>query len=668
MMRIAGSLMWVGLMLALGASKGNAAEAPATQPSEVPVEAFFDTVDMERPELSPDGMRMAAVTKAKSGRLQLSVFETANLPAGRVIATFDNADITGVAWVSNDRLVFTTHDLLSDTWDSRSVARFAIDRDGTKGTALNGRAVASSFSPAHDPLDSIVRYLNDGSSDVIEGVWKLKWGQWTDQVAVRYDTRSGHWKPITEASVPLGLYKWIVDDKGAPRAAMGYDKSDTFVVTVAPDGTFVERGRWPSLGSGGDALQLLAWGPDGQVYAVRSNGDRHGSRGLYRFDLATGKTDPEPLLSTHGFDIDPALVIDERAHKVLGVRYTTDAAATAWFDSDLKALQARIDAALPGTVNRIDLGACGCAARAVVTSSSDRQPARYYLFDRGSNSLAPLGGSRPAIAPKLMAQTDFFRVKSRDGQEIPVWVTRPAGKGPFPTVVLVHDGPWIRGWSWEWDAESQFLASRGYLVVKPEFRGSHGYGRRWFEAGARQWGLKMQDDIADATTWATSQGSGGPARTCIVGQGYGGYAALMGLVRYAELYRCGVSLSAPTDLKLILEPSGTDAGPEDLLYGMKPLIGDPETDGAQLDATSPLKLAAQIRRPVLLAHGGIDRHVDVAHGVKLRRALEAAKVPVTWLEYKDEGHFLNLPQDRADFHRRMEQFLAVNIGSPSVSP
>src|SRR5262249_21293287 len=160
---------------------------------------------------------------------------------------------------------------------------------------------------------------------------------------------------------------------------------------------------------------------------------------------------------------------------------------------------------------------CGCAARVLVTSSSDHQPPLYFLYDRTNETLIPIGSARRDIVPRQMADTDFYRIKARDGNDIPVYVTKPRGQGPFPTGVLVHGGPWLRGWHWDWDPESQFLASRGYLVVKPEFRGSGGYGHTLYINGVRQWGLKMQDDIADATQWAAKQGLADAARTCIAG-------------------------------------------------------------------------------------------------------------------------------------------------------
>jgi dipeptidyl aminopeptidase/acylaminoacyl peptidase len=262
-----------------------------------------------------------------------------------------------------------------------------------------------------------------------------------------------------------------------------------------------------------------------------------------------------------------------------------------------------------------------------------------------------------------MADTDFFHIKARDGLEFPVYVTKPHGKGPWPTVVLVHGGPWLRGWHWRWDPESQFLASRGYLVVKPEFRGSTGYGDALQIAGNRQWGLKMQDDIADATIWAAKQGLADPQRTCIAGASYGGYAALMGLVRYPDLYRCGVASSAVSDINLMYDAYWSDMGEDYKTWGMPVLVGDKAKDAAQLTATSPLAQAAKIQRPLLLAHGGLDERVPITHASKLLSALESNHAPVTWIEFKDEAHGWKKAANRIAYYERMQQFLDANIGA-----
>jgi dipeptidyl aminopeptidase/acylaminoacyl peptidase len=228
-------------------------------------------------------------------------------------------------------------------------------------------------------------------------------------------------------------------------------------------------------------------------------------------------------------------------------------------------------------------------------------------------------------------------------------------------VVLVHGGPNVRGGSWEWEAEAQFLASRGYLVIQPEFRGSTGFGFAHFRAGWKQWGRAMQDDLADAATWAIKKGWADPKRIAIMGGSYGGYATLMGLVRNPELFRCGVEWSGVTDIDLMFTRPEADAAQEMRNYSMKTLIGDPVADAAEFAANSPLALAGQIRQPLLIAHGGLDVRVPIVHAVKLRDAVARENRAVESVTYPDEGHGWRHEADRIDFWKRVDAFLARNL-------
>ncbi len=266
-----------------------------------------------------------------------------------------------------------------------------------------------------------------------------------------------------------------------------------------------------------------------------------------------------------------------------------------------------------------------------------------------------------------MATLDFERFTARDGRSIPVWITRPAANvasrdKPLPAVVLVHGGPWVRGGFWHWDRDAQFLASRGYVVIEPEFRGSDGYGQSHFRAGWKQWGQAMQDDVADATAWAAGKGLADPGRICIAGASYGGYAVLMGLIRHGELYRCGVSWVAVTDPRLLFKWSArSDSIEEWRSYSNPQLIGDPVADAAMLDGNTPLRRAAEIKRPLLLAMGQEDRRVPIEHGTALRDEMRRNGQSLEWIVYPDEGHGWYKFENRVDFYRRMESFLAEHL-------
>jgi dipeptidyl aminopeptidase/acylaminoacyl peptidase len=307
-----------------------------------------------------------------------------------------------------------------------------------------------------------------------------------------------------------------------------------------------------------------------------------------------------------------------------------------------------------------------------VRSYSDTQPAIFMLYNLQTGQLNKVGEARPDIDSRRMAPQQVLHYTARDGLDIPALLTVPAGtpKGAkLPLVVLVHGGPYVRGSLWGWNPQSQFLASRGYAVLEPGYRGTTGFGSKHFMAGWKQWGLKMQDDIADGARWAIAQGIADPKRICIAGASYGGYATLMGLVKDPDLYRCGVEWAGVTDLQLLHNGHWSfksDMSDDYREYGMPELIGDPVKDAAQFAATSPLQQAARITQPLLLAYGGVDRRVPMYHGRKFYDAVTKTNKQVEWIEYQDEAHGWSLPKNQIDFWGRVEKFLDNNIGKDAV--
>ncbi|HEY8974006.1 MAG TPA: prolyl oligopeptidase family serine peptidase [Burkholderiaceae bacterium] len=668
----------LGVILAAWATLSTSASAadPAAAPATVPADTFFRRANMDDVSMSPDGGAIALLVRNAAGRRQLAVIDTADLHRVRIVASFDEYDIAWATWASDKSLVFGLGDESASAAETRGSGLYSIGRDGQNLRVLINLNRGNFETGSHIKVRSLdpAAYsfggtLHDGSGDIVVLHWtaNLKLGtfgsQWISTAPLRMNLQTGVMSEMGQ-KWPDHVFQWVIDGQG--RALAGVQTMEGQTTVLAADGAeWKPLARFPSYVPSADSFDVGDVGADGRMYVSKA-AEAAGARALYRYDLAAGKVEGEPVVSARGFDIAGDLVEDYHAHQVLGVHYDADAEGTVWFDPAMKALQAKIDARLPGLVNRIDPADCGCAQRVLVTSHSDHQPPVYFLYDRSDDSLIAFGSSRPAVNPRQMADTDFVRIKARDGLEIPVYVTKPHGKGPWPTVVLVHGGPWVRGWDWRWDPESQFLASRGYLVVKPEFRGSAGYGAALQSAGDRQWGLRMQDDIADATTWAAKQGLADPGRTCIAGASYGGYATLMGLVRYPDLYRCGVAWAAVSDIDLMYDIYWSDADAEQKAFEMPALIGDQVKDAAQLAATSPLRQAARITHPLLLAHGGIDRRVPIEHATKLRSALEAAHAPVTWVEYKDEAHGWKKPETRIAFYQQMLDFLDANIGAKAA--
>jgi dipeptidyl aminopeptidase/acylaminoacyl peptidase len=649
--------------------------AAADVPAPPPLSSFFNDSSFGSPVLSPSGRYVAARTGAPGRRITLAVVDL-QANTAKMVAGYSDADIGHVAWVNDERLAFdvTENDVApGDTFLGAGL--YAVNRDGSQLRQLADRRASfvteASGAAARKPLPWNTFLMGqDGPQD----------SEWLYVSSPQFDS-DGHVRSVgllrlntvtgqaTTVHRPAQVDSWMLDHQGKPRLVVGHERDLGTVYYLDP-----ATERWRTLASyrlfsqGQDAITPVGFGPDGTLY-VSARGGKD-TLSLYAFDYKTGKIQPEPLVETRGYDFSGYL-IDNRT-RLLGVRYLTDASGTAWFDPAMQALQAKIDKLLPATVNRVSVAAAADAPWALVHAYSDVQPSLYLLYNLQTGQLNKLGEARPDIDSRRMATQEMLRYKARDGLEIPALLTRPRGtpKGAkVPLVVLVHGGPYVRGTAWGWDPETQFLASRGYAVLEPEYRGSTGFGAAHFMAGWKQWGLKMQDDIADGARWAIAQGIADPKRICIAGASYGGYATLMGLVNDPDLYRCGVDWVGVTDIQLLYDGHWSfksDMSNEWKEYGMPELVGDPVKDAAQLAATSPLRQAARIGQPLLLAYGGVDRRVPMYHGRKFYDAVTRTNKQVEWIEYQDEGHGWSLAKNRIDFWGRVEKFLDKNIGKNAV--
>jgi dipeptidyl aminopeptidase/acylaminoacyl peptidase len=264
-----------------------------------------------------------------------------------------------------------------------------------------------------------------------------------------------------------------------------------------------------------------------------------------------------------------------------------------------------------------------------------------------------------------MRPMQTVRYRSLDGTEIPAYLTLPAdGARNSPAVVLVHGGPVVRD-RWAWNPEVQMLASRGYAVLQPQFRGSAGFGRKFEIAGYREWGRAMQDDVTAGAQWLAEQGIADPRRMCIYGGSYGGYATLWALVKTPRLFRCGASIAGISDLGLFLA-GDTDIGKRETgrLYLLR-TVGNAQEDAARLDEVSPLRHAGAIEVPVLLAHGNLDRRVPIIHSERMLEALKASGKQVEWLLLRGEQHGFAHPENRELFYNALFAFLARNTAAPA---
>ena len=382
-----------------------------------------------------------------------------------------------------------------------------------------------------------------------------------------------------------------------------------------------------------------------------------GRKELFTYDLAArrrGKT----LYADPSYDVG-ALLVSPLDGTLWAVEVDREKPELRFFDSAAQREYASIDAAFPTTTNRI-VSIDRAGSIAIVRTSGDTNPPDYYRYDRARKRMDFLFTANPAVDRNQLSATRPVRYTARDGLAISAYLTVPrssTGKN-LPVIVFVHDGPSDRV-RWGWDPVVQFLASRGFAVFQPNYRGSTGYGREHERMGYGQWGLAMQDDLADGVRWLVAEGIANPTRVGIYGVGYGGYAALLAAAKTPELVRAAASFGAVTDLVDLLE------NPEHYRTSdlNNPIEGKLPGDRDALAALSPARLAGQIRVPVLVGHGLDDPIVHSSQARAMVDAVEDAGGRIESHLYRREIHQLIDEANRAEFHEKLAAFFARHLSA-----
>ena len=664
--------------VAVGTSASSAPSAAAT--ATLPAEAFFRNPDVLQAELSPSGQRLAITTAKGADRVGLIVLELGQPIQAVRAAQFSDIDIDEFHWVGDGRLIFSVVDRGAGSGEDEVAAPglYGVDADGgnlrqlVQRRPLRGVVEAPVGRPALEWNHLLLHVPEPApgapADEVVIGKLILSQGELSAVVPRWLNVRTGRTRSLDAAPPQGDVRQWLFDSAGEPRVAVTHRGGRSAVHWRAPG-----QAEWQLLVEA-ESLHM-PFTPRfvddvGGLYVVHRQGPE-GLSVLSRFDFGRRRPAEQSWVTVPGFDFNGIVIGGRRGAAAAGVRVETDAETTVWFDERMKGLQQEADGLWPAHINRLSCRRCDAADMVVLARSySDRDPGRLWLYRAATQSWEAVARVREGIEPKAMASVDFQRIKARDGRDLPLWLTLPAGVDPakpgrpLPTVVMVHGGPWVRGGHWRWEPMAQFLASRGYLVLSPDFRGSTGYGDVHYRAGFKQWGQAMQDDVADALLWARRQGLA-DGRACIAGASYGGYATLMGLVRHPDLYRCGVAWVAVTDPFLFLEGSSwvaDDISDEARRYSLPERVGDAKADAEMLTSVSPVAQAARIRAPLFLAFGESDQRVPLAHGNRLRDALRQAGREPLWVTYPNEGHSWRLPATHVDFAKRVERFLAEQLG------
>jgi dipeptidyl aminopeptidase/acylaminoacyl peptidase len=644
------------LLLTVAALPAAAIAAPP------PTELFFRNPSFGAAVLSPSGQLLAVTVGGKGSRDRLAVVDLQTMKVTDA-ASFEDADVRDFRWINDSRLVFNLGDRrLAPADQYLAPGAFAVNADGSQYRALVQRSnpfrrdpIERRELPANTFLADQLGAQNNDDTFMVQPQQLSEKG--ADYVKLlRVNTFSV--RP-TEVDAPLHSFQWLVDDRGELRAVRTENEKLAALHWRDP-----ASGQWRKLREfdrfGNAELVLQGIAPDGKLY-VTAYPDRD-TVALYLYDPATDKLADKPLLASPQYDIAPQLI--QRNGRVVGARFLIDAVVTHWFDDEMKAHQAVVDKLLPNTSNLLTPPRRGDSPWMLLEAFSDVQPKHFLLYHAPTRRITRLGAQHPDVKAADMSGMDLVRYRARDNLEIPAFLTLPRSaevKKNLPLIVYVHGGPWSRGAGWQWQGDVQFMASRGYAVLQPEPRGSLGFGDKHFRASFKQWGQRMQDDLADGARWAIAQGIADPKRICIMGASYGGYATLMGLAKDGDVFGCGVEWVGVSDILLLFDAHWSDTSDLFKRYGMTERIGDREKEAAMLAAHSPVNLAARIKNPLLIGHGRVDRRVPIEHGKRLYDAVKPHNANVEWVEYEKEGHGWSLPETEVDWWTRVEAFLAKHI-------
>ena len=436
-------------------------------------------------------------------------------------------------------------------------------------------------------------------------------------------------------------------------------------IEATPDGGFrlllreneLNEWRVAAVWEQEDALTsgTVCFSRDGKFLYLKDSRNANASR-LIKMDVETGAS--QIIVEDPDYDIGD-LIIHPDTYEIQAVSFTKARDEWIILDPSIEEDVAAIRKLHPGD---FFLGSRDQADKNwIVGFTADDGPVPYYLFDRERKGALFLFDHRPELRNYELSPMEPVSFTSSDGMTIYGYITFPPRqpRKNLPVVMNVHGGPWHRD-VWGFNPEAQWLANRGYACMQVNFRGSTGYGKKFLNAGDREWGGKMHQDLVDARQWVIDQGFADPERIAIYGGSYGGYAALVGATFTPDLFRCAVAIVGPSNLITFIR--SIPPYWSTYLSTLHKRVGNPDTEEAFLISRSPLFKVDQIKIPMLIAQGANDPRVKQAESEQIVAAMKQKEIPHDYLLFTDEGHGFAKPENRLSFYKATEKFLATYLG------
>ncbi len=606
---------------------------PAQGTDEIPLEDFFRNPEKSSYQISPDGKYFSYMAPYES-RMNIFVQKIGSKKVKQLTFETDR-DIAGYFWANQKRMLF-----LKDDGGDENFSLYGVDINGKNLKCLTcfDEVRTQIIDDLPDIPDYVIVGLNKRNAMVFD--------------PYRLNIKTGEMTMLAEN--PGNIQGWVTDHDGILRAA--YAIVDGVNTQLLYRDTEDEEFKPVLTTSFKETVGIDFFTFDNKnVYAV-SNLERDKTAAVI-FDIKEGK-EIKVLYENEDYDID-GLSYSRKDKKLISASYTSWKRQRHYFDSDAADMMKRIEKDL-GDYEVVVSSRNKNEDKFILRTYSDKSLGAYYLFDKTTNKLEKIHDVSPWIDENKMADQKPVEYISRDGLKINGYLTLPRGVEAknLPIIVNPHGGPWYRD-SWGFNPEVQFLANRGYAVFQMNFRGSTGYGKKFWEASFKQWGLAMQNDITDGVNWLILEGIADPDKVAIYGGSYGGYATLQGLVVNPTLYAAGVDYVGVSNLFTFMKTIPPYWKPMlDMVYEM---VGNPETDSIQMAATSPALNADKIMAPLFVAQGANDPRVNIDESDQIVKALRNRGVDVEYLVKDNEGHGFRNEENRFEFYRAMEKFLSKHI-------
>lgn len=619
----------------------------------LPASSFSQLPSAQNPQLSPSGNKMAFIANVSSPKASVSYLTTFNFDTGKrqLLLNSDNETvrIRWFRWANDDQIIVSAvyADKRPNGFSRTKVTEtrlYVLDANTPKEPELLIKPRRHQYYSQYQ--DNVIDFLPDDPEHILLAI-DLDQALLPSVFKVNINTKKK--KRIEKGK--RKIRDWVTDQQGNLRIgiSMSYKNGETKILHAEPNSKdFEPLFSYNTMTE--PEIAILGFGLD--PYTLYYKKYHNGFLALFRMDL---KNKSESLvLADDERDVDGRLIYSRKSGDAIGVGHSNAKGGKYFWDEEAKSFATAISNALPDT-RAVIVSFDKKENRYLLYTEKEDQPGEYFLGDRTTKQLGFMFGQYPALDDVVLPEHKRVTYKARDGITIEGYLTLPdnPNNAPLPTVIFPHGGPGARDYD-GFDYWTGFFVNQGYAVLRPNFRGSSGYGYEFAQAQMKAWGLSMQDDITDGTQWLIDESIADPDKICIVGASYGGYAAAMGLVKTPSLFKCGISIAGVMNLKMLVYESRKYVGSN----FVENQIGD---DNDDLASRSPYYGVEKITSPLLLIHGEEDRVVDVSHSRQMFDEMKDEDKQVEYIELENGSHFLKIQRNRHAVFAAMERFLALHL-------